>query len=79
MCLAIPVKVIDLLPDDMAKVSLDGVTMVVSIALVPEVAVGDYVVLHVGYALARIDEEEATRTLALLGEAARTAQGEVAP
>ncbi|MFO1147554.1 MAG: HypC/HybG/HupF family hydrogenase formation chaperone [Alsobacter sp.] len=78
MCLAIPVKVIDLLPDDMAKVSLDGVTKVVSVALVPEVAVGDYVVLHVGYALARIDEEEATRTLALLGEAARIAEGEVA-
>ena len=76
MCLAIPVKVIALLPDEMAKVSLDGVTKTVSVALTPEVEVGDYVVLHVGYALARIDEDEAVRTLALLGEAARAAEGE---
>ena len=41
-----------------------------SIALVDDVAVGDYVMLHVGYALAKIDEDEARRTLALLREAA---------
>ena len=51
MCLAIPVQVTELLPDDMAKVSLDGVTKVVSTALVEDLKVGDYVVLHVGYAL----------------------------
>ena len=54
MCLAIPVQVTELLPDDMAKVSLDGVTKVVSTALVEDLEVGDYVVLHVGYALAKI-------------------------
>lgn len=70
MCLAIPAKVIDLLADDMARVSLDGVTKIVSVALVEDVRVGDYIVLHVGYALARIDEAEAERTLALLREAA---------
>ena len=69
MCLAIPVKVIELLPDEMARVSLDGVVKTVSIALLDEVEVGDYVVLHVGYALTRIDPEEAERTLALLAEA----------
>jgi hydrogenase expression/formation protein HypC len=74
MCLAIPVEVKELLPGDMARVSLDGVTKTVSVALVPDVAVGDYVVLHVGYALARIDEEEALRTLALLADAARVVQ-----
>lgn len=69
MCLAIPVQVREVLPDDLAKVSLDGVTKVVSTALVGEVAVGDYLVLHVGYALAKIDPDEAERTLSLLAEA----------
>jgi hydrogenase expression/formation protein HypC len=66
MCLAIPARVSELLPDDMARVNLDGVSKVVSVALVEDVAVGDYIVLHVGYALAKIDEAEAERTLALL-------------
>jgi hydrogenase expression/formation protein HypC len=66
MCLAIPVEVREVLPDHMAKVSLDGVTKVVSTALVDDVQVGDYVVLHVGYALAKIDPDEAQKTLELL-------------
>jgi len=70
MCLAIPTMVTELLPDDMARVSLDGVAKVISLALVDNVAVGDYVVLHVGYALTRLDAAEAERTLALLDEAA---------
>jgi hydrogenase expression/formation protein HypC len=63
MCLAIPVRITEILPDEMAKVSLDGVTRVVSTALIDDPRVGDYVVLHVGYALAKIDPEEAERTL----------------
>lgn len=74
MCLAIPAQVIELLADDMARVSLDGVTKVVSVALVEGVQAGDYVVLHVGYALATIDEAEALRTLSLLREAAAPAE-----
>jgi len=66
MCLAIPVEVREVLPGDMAKVSLDGVIKVVSTALLDDVKVGDYVVLHVGYALAKIDPEEAKKTLELL-------------
>ena len=73
MCLAIPVRVVEILPDDMAKVSLDGVVKTVSTALVEDLAVGDYVVLHVGYALAKIDPEEAERTLELLREAGEAA------
>ncbi len=75
MCLAIPARVIELLPDEMARVSLDGIVKTVSVALVEDVAVGDYVVLHVGYALAKIDEEEARQTLALLHEAAELGAG----
>ncbi len=66
MCLAIPVEVREVLPDDMAKVGLDGVVKVISTALVDDVQVGDYVVLHVGYALAKIDPEEARKTIELL-------------
>jgi hydrogenase expression/formation protein HypC len=74
MCLAIPARVTELLDDGMARISIDGVTKVVSVALVDDVRVGDYVVLHVGYALAKIDEAEAERTLALLHEAARSSE-----
>jgi hydrogenase expression/formation protein HypC len=70
MCLAIPALVTELLPDGMAQVSLDGVSKVISLALVDDVAVGDYVILHVGYALTRLDAAEAERTLELLDEAA---------
>ncbi|MCB1540556.1 MAG: HypC/HybG/HupF family hydrogenase formation chaperone [Rhodoblastus sp.] len=69
MCLAIPVKVVELLEDDMARVTIESVSKVVSIALVDNLKVGDYVVLHVGYALSRIEPAEAERTLALLREA----------
>ena len=66
MCLAIPTRVVELLPERQARVSLDGVMKTISTALLDEVAVGDYVILHVGYALTRLDEEEARRTLELL-------------
>jgi len=69
MCLAIPALVSELLPGDMAKVSLDGVTKEISIAMVEDVRPGDYVIIHVGYALSKIDAEEAEKTLALLAEA----------
>jgi hydrogenase expression/formation protein HypC len=69
MCLAIPVKITELLDDGMARVSMEGVSKIVSVALVDDVAVGDYIVLHVGYALSKIRPEEAEKTLALLREA----------
>ncbi|WP_323991781.1 MULTISPECIES: HypC/HybG/HupF family hydrogenase formation chaperone [Nguyenibacter] len=66
MCLAIPIRVDALLPDAMARVTLNGVSRLVSVALLEDVAVGDYVIIHVGYALARLDPEEAAQTLALM-------------
>lgn len=74
MCLAIPALVTELLPGGEAKVSLDGVTKVVSTMLVPDVAVGDYVVLHVGFALQKISAKDAESTLALMQEAATLAR-----
>jgi hydrogenase expression/formation protein HypC len=69
MCLAIPVQVTELLDGDMARVTLDGVQKTISLALVEDVKLGDFVILHVGYALNKIDPEEAEATLALLAEA----------
>jgi len=66
MCLAIPARVTELLPEEMAKVNLDGIVKEISLAFVDDVSVGDYVVVHVGHALAKIDPDEAEETLALL-------------
>jgi len=70
MCLAVPARVTDLLPDSMARVEIGGVGKTVSVALVDDLSVGDYVILHVGHALARLDPEEAEKTLALIREMA---------
>ena len=70
MCLAIPIRVEDILGDDMARVTLGGVSKVVSIALLEDVHVGDYLLIHAGFALTRLDPDEASRTLALMHAAA---------
>jgi len=69
MCLAIPAKVTELLADDMATVALDGVKKQISVALVEDLAVDDYVLVHVGYALHKVSPDEASRTLAMMAEA----------
>jgi len=74
MCLAIPARVVELSSDgDNAVVDLGGVRKQVSVALVPEARVGDYVIVHVGHAIGMLDIAEAERTLALLGEMASAA------
>jgi len=75
MCLAIPVQVEQLLGADSAIVNLGGVKKEVSLALVEDVAVGDYVILHAGYALQKLDQEEAEHTLALFAEMAAAQDG----
>jgi len=70
MCLAIPARVIELFPDDQALVELSGAQKKISLALVENIQIGDYVIVHVGYALNRLDPEEAARTLALFENAA---------
>jgi hydrogenase expression/formation protein HypC len=72
MCLALPARVVELTGSDTARIDLDGVRKEISIALVDDVAVGDYVIVHVGYALTRLDPEEAQRTLALFASAGLT-------
>ncbi|QOZ36665.1 HypC/HybG/HupF family hydrogenase formation chaperone [Bradyrhizobium sp. CCBAU 53421] len=68
MCLSVPAKISKILPDDMAIVSIDGVSLEISIALIEELDVGDSVLVHVGYALSKINPTEAKRTLELLQE-----------
>ncbi|MDL2355013.1 MAG: HypC/HybG/HupF family hydrogenase formation chaperone [Pseudomonadota bacterium] len=70
MCLAIPVRVVEVLPDQQAIIDVGGVRKQICTALIDSVAVGDYVILHVGYAIGKLDEEEAVRTLAMFGEPA---------
>ena len=69
MCLAIPARVAEIRDGDLAVVELGGVRKEVSLALVAGVVEGDYVIVHVGYALTRLDPEEAARTLALMAAA----------
>jgi hydrogenase expression/formation protein HypC len=69
MCLAIPARVVALPEPDTALIDLGGVRKRVSLALVDGVAPGDYVIVHVGYALTRLDPAEAERTLVLFAEA----------
>jgi hydrogenase expression/formation protein HypC len=65
MCLAVPGQVLSIDDDELrtATVSFGGVTKTVSLALVPEAGVGDYVIVHVGFAISKLDEEAARRTL----------------
>ena len=65
MCLAIPALVAKRLEGDDAVIDLGGVRKQISLALVPEAVEGDYVIVHVGYAISRLDPEEARKTLAL--------------
>ncbi len=71
MCLAIPGKVLKKENREgvlMARVNFGGVTREVQLDFVPEAEVGDYVIVHVGFALSRLDPEEAERTLQMLRE-----------
>lgn len=70
MCLALPARIVEIADDGVnAVVDAGGVRKNISLALLPTVTLGDYVLVHVGYAIAAIDEAEAQKTLALFAEA----------
>lgn len=75
MCLAIP-AVITLIEDKEAEVEIGGITRRISLWLTPEAKVGDYVLVHTGYAINIVDQEEAEETLRLLTEIAELAEEE---
>ncbi len=70
MCLAIPGKVVSISGDDplvrMGKINFSGIIKEVSLAYVPEVVIGDYVIVHVGFALSKVDEAEAQKVFEYL-------------
>lgn len=70
MCLAVPARLVELLPNDQAVVDLGGIRKQISMALLSDVQVGHYVIVHVGHAIGCLDPEEAERTLALFAEIA---------
>lgn len=69
MCLAVPAKILRV-EENSAQAEVGGVLRKISLDLCPEVAVGDYVLIHAGFAIERMDEEEANETLSLLREMA---------
>lgn len=66
MCLAIPARVEKKLPNDFAIVEVGGIKKEVSTSLICDLEVGDYVIIHVGFALNKLDEEEALKTLEIM-------------
>lgn len=69
MCLAVPGKIMSIEGEDLgrtARVSFGGIIKQVSLAYVPEATVGDYAIVHVGFAISLLDEDEALRTLQVL-------------
>jgi hydrogenase expression/formation protein HypC len=83
MCLGIPGKIISVeenpLGIRMGKVSFGGIVKEVCLAYTPEAQVGDYVVVHVGFAISRLDEEEAQQTLEMLAELEELAEEQGEP
>jgi hydrogenase expression/formation protein HypC len=69
MCLAIPARVAAIPEPGIALVDLSGVQKRISLELVDDVAPGDYVIVHVGYALTKLDPDEAEKTLQTFAEA----------
>ena len=74
MCLAIPMRVVSI-EGPRAVVEQSGARRTISVGLIDEVGVGDYVLVHAGYAITRVDEEEARRTLELIEQLARAGGG----
>ena len=70
MCLAVPMKITELKEGSMAEVSVMGTTRDVALDLTPEAAVGDYVLVHAGFAIEIVDAQYAEETLALIQEMA---------
>lgn len=72
MCLAVPGRVLEILAEEplrMARVAFGPVVKEICLAYVPEAAVGDHVIVHVGFAISRLDEAEAARVFHYLAEA----------
>lgn len=83
MCLAVPGKIVSIEGDDpitrMGKIDFGGILKTVSLAYVPECVIGDYVIVHVGFAISRVDEAEAAKVFEYLREMEELAELETSP
>jgi hydrogenase expression/formation protein HypC len=82
MCLAVPGKIISIEGEDLARsarVSFGGIVKQVSLAYVPEAEVGDYAIVHVGFAISLLDEDEALQTFEYLKQMGELAELETSP
>lgn len=81
MCLAVPAQVVEIVDEEnqIAKVEIGGVRRNVSVALLDSVGVGDWVLVHVGFAIQKVDEEEAKQTIALLTQLGQDSMDEFPP
>jgi hydrogenase expression/formation protein HypC len=77
MCLAVPVQVAALLDGQWVEIEVGGIHSRISTALIDDVAVGDYVIVHAGFAITRLDVAEAEKTLALFDEIVAHLKGPV--
>ena len=69
MCVAVPGEILSLQPDGLAEVDFGGTRRSISLALLDDAVVGEFVIVHAGFALHKVDAEEARETLALFREA----------
>ncbi len=76
MCLAVPAQIVEMLEGGLARCDLNGVQKDINVSLIPEAKPGDWVIVHVGFALNRIDEGRARETLRMLEALNVTKEGE---
>ncbi len=74
MCLGIPTKIVEIVDEEMAIVEVDGVKREISLLLTPDAKVGDYVIVHAGFAIQILDRTEAEDTLTIFTEMAEKIQ-----
>lgn len=77
MCLAVPMKIVELRANGKGVVELDGSSQVVDLSLISDARLGVYVIVHAGYAIATLDQEEANATLALFAEILSEAHADI--
>lgn len=74
VCLAVPVRIVEVQPGDVGVFEIEGALNEVSLSLLDDVLVGDYVLVHAGFAIEKLDEEDALKTLAMFDEIAKEAE-----
>jgi len=75
MCLAVPMKLVEMIDSEYARAELEGVGYEVNISLVDSPAIGDFVIVHAGFAIEKLDEEEAIKRIELFQQMASASEG----